>query len=182
MGCNDPATVSDMLPDILGPDLTAVFVGTSKGDESVRRGHYYAGRGNKFWDLLGATGLVSAEHMSPERDAEVLTFGVGLTDLVHQRSASSDALLKPDDFDVIGFLAKIELHRPKVVAFNGGGAAQKVARHLGHGKPEEGPASWTIHGARTYRLPSSSGANATGGYRAKRARWEAFGDWVRAIH
>src|SRR5207244_870464 len=35
--------------------------------------------------------------------------------------------------------------------------------------------------ARVYRLPSSSSANARGGYSAKRAKWVEFGDWVRAI-
>ena len=169
----------DVLPDILGPHLSAVFVGTSKSDESIRRGHYYAGRGNKFWDLLEATRLVT-ERLQPERDSEVLRFGIGLTDLVARRSASSDALLTPDDFDIAGFLSLMDLHRPRTVAFIGGMAATKVARHLGHAAPEEGPMSWTIHGARTYRLPSSSGANAAGGYVAKRAKWELFGEWVRA--
>ena len=68
--------VTPVLPDILAPGLLVVFVGTAKGDASVRRGHYYAGRGNKFWDLLGAAGLVEDERMSCERDGEVLRFGV----------------------------------------------------------------------------------------------------------
>ena len=46
-----------MLPDYLSPGLKVVFVGTAAGERSAARGHYYAGRGNKFWELLWEAGL-----------------------------------------------------------------------------------------------------------------------------
>ncbi len=170
-----------MLPDILSENLTAVFVGTAKSEASARAGHYYANPRNMFWELLRATGLSDGRAIGPREDRTVLDHGVGLTDLVPGRAASSDGLLRAADFDLPGFVARIERYRPLVVAFNGGNSASRVARHLGHSDPPEGPIEWTVAGARAYRLPSSSSANATGGYPAKRAKWVVFGEWVRGI-
>lgn len=170
-----------MLPDILCENLTAVFVGTAKSEASARAGHYYANPRNMFWDLLRATGLSDGRAIGPGEDRTVLDCGVGLTDLVSGRAASSDGLLRAADFDLPGFVTRIERYRPLVVAFNGGNSATRVARHLGHTAPAEGPVEWTVAGARAYRLPSSSSANAAGGYPAKRAKWVAFGEWVRGI-
>lgn len=134
-----------------------------------------------FWNLLEATGLTDGIWIGPSDDRTVLEHGVGLTDLVPARASSSDALLKPGDFDISGFIAKVEEYAPIIVAFNGESekAATKVARHLKQPKPEEGPADFQVGTSLVYRLPSSSSANATGGYSAKRAKWADFGRWVR---
>jgi hypothetical protein len=134
-----------------------------------------------FWDLLRATGLTGGTPVGPGEDRTVLDFGIGLTDLVAGRAASSDGLLRAGDFDLPGFVERMEQNRPLVVAFNGGNAASRVARYLGHADPPEGPIEWTVAGSPAYRLPSSSSANATGGYEAKRAKWVAFGEWIEAF-
>jgi TDG/mug DNA glycosylase family protein len=46
------------LPDYLRPGLKLVFVGFNPGERSARIGHYYAGRGNQFWNFLYESGLV----------------------------------------------------------------------------------------------------------------------------
>lgn len=168
-----------MLPDLLQPGLTVVFVGTSVSETSAREGHYYARASNKFWELLTATGLTDGKRLRPVDDARLPQMGVGLTDLVKGRAASSDARLKHGDFDVPGFLAKIRTHRPKVIAFNGEKACSHVAKHLGERTPLTGPAPWLAHGARVYRLPSSSGAAAMG-TAVKTVAWAEFGEWVRS--
>lgn len=56
-----------ILPDILGPNLKVVFCGTAVGEKSARRGHYYAGPGNKFWQYLHASKLTPAL-LRPEDD------------------------------------------------------------------------------------------------------------------
>ena len=132
-----------------------------------------------FWSLLEATGLTGEEWVGPSRDQTVVEYGVGLTDLVGGRGASSDAQLRSGDFDVPGFVAKVTKFGPKVVAFNGRKATETLARHLGHPLPPEGPIDWTIEDSLAYRLPSSSSANAAGGFASKRAKWAAFGKWVR---
>ncbi|MBK5111587.1 MAG: mismatch-specific DNA-glycosylase [Thermoleophilia bacterium] len=168
-----------MLPDILDSNLRTVFVGTAKSTASARAGHYYANPRNMFWDLLLATGLTGGVRIDPGDDRTVLDYGVGLTDLVSRRAASSDGLLRAGDFEVPAFVERMERVRPLIVAFNGGTAASRVARHLGQADPAEGPIEWMVAGSPAYRLPSSSSANATGGYAAKRAKWVAFGEWAR---
>jgi TDG/mug DNA glycosylase family protein len=171
--------LTTVLPDILAPNLAVVFVGTAKSMASARAGHYYANPQNMFWNLLEATGLAGDVWIGPSRDQTVLDLGIGLTDIVPGRAASSDALLKSGDYDLPGFIKKIAQYAPAVVAFNGEKAAAKVARHLRQPTPAEGAATWMIGEALVYRLPSSSSANATGGYAAKRAKWVEFGQWAR---
>lgn len=167
-----------MLPDLLRPDLRVVFVGTSVSTRSATAGHYYSNSTNKFWQLLAATELAGSEQIGPELDVTLPALGIGFTDLVKTRAASSDSLLVDHDYDVPGFLARIENAAPLVIAFNGGRAADRVSRFLGVGRSEEGPAAWQVGPSRVYRLPSSSAAASIGTDR-KLAAWRAFGEWVR---
>jgi TDG/mug DNA glycosylase family protein len=167
-----------MLPDLLRPGLRVVFVGTSVSTASAAAGHYYANPTNKFWQLLAATGLVEGRPVGAPLNATLPHMGLGLTDLVKTRASSSDALLKGSDYDVPAFLCRIEAAAPSVVAFNGGRAADRVARYLGHGKTIDGPADWRIGNALVYRLSSSSAA-ASIGTELKVAAWREFGAWVR---
>ena len=41
-----------VLPDVLEPGLTVVFCGTAVGATSAQVRAYYAGRGNRFWEVL----------------------------------------------------------------------------------------------------------------------------------
>jgi double-stranded uracil-DNA glycosylase len=170
-----------LLPDILRPDLTVVLVGTAKSDASVRAGHYYASPRNQFWQLLEATGLAGPSRIAPENDRSVLEHGVGLTDLVPGRAASADDLLDDRDFDLPGFLGKMEAIGPRAIGFNGATGCGKLARYLNQPVPRPGPLGWEIAGARTWLLPSSSSRNARGGLAVKREQWVAFGEWVGSL-
>jgi hypothetical protein len=123
--------------------------------------------------------LTGGEWLGSSRDREVLKHGFGLTDIVPNKAASSDALLRRGDCDVVGLVQKVEQFEPKIIAFNGERAVARVARHLKYLPPLEGPAPWTLGQALVYRLRSSSSANARGGYAAKRAKWVEFGEWAR---
>lgn len=168
-----------MLPDLLRPDLWIVFVGTSVGERSAEAGHYYANPTNRFWELVNAAGLTEGAGLTAERDAELLDHAIGITDLVKSRAASSDRLLEASDYDVAGFLGRIEESRPVIVAFNGREAARQLARHLERPVPAEGPLPWRVAGAHGYRLPSSSGANARRPAADKTEAWRHFGRWAR---
>jgi TDG/mug DNA glycosylase family protein len=156
-----------------------VIVGSAKSVASAKAGHYYAHRSNRFWHLLQATGLTGGKFIPHTEDRSVLEHRVGLTDVVPARAESNDSNLKPGDFDIAGFVAKMEKLRPAVIAFNGGTSAGQVSRFLGHGAMPIGPAEWTLCGAATWRLPSSSSRHAAGGFAVKEAHWAAFGEWAR---
>jgi TDG/mug DNA glycosylase family protein len=147
-----------VLPDYLADGLVAVFVGTAAGDASARRGHYYAGPGNEFWQLL-ADARFTPELVGPEHDAELVAHGFGLTDIAKHRSGN-DNVLGATDFDVPALVAKVERFAPAWVAFTSKGAATVVSRSLGHGRAVSlGRQPWTIAGARVFVLPSPSGSN-----------------------
>jgi double-stranded uracil-DNA glycosylase len=172
-----------VLPDYLKEDLDVVFVGTSVATASASRGHYYAGPGNKFWEFLWEADLTGERLLVPEQDGMVLEYGIGLTDIVKGRASSSDSLLRSSDYDVPGFIAKIETFKPFVVAFNGKEAAKKGFTALKKGEPQLGLADWTLGESRVYVLPSSSASSADPAHYAPKSSkaewWKGFGAWLR---
>ncbi len=132
-----------------------VFVGFNPGERSARIGHYYAGRGNQFWNFLFESGLVP-ERLRPEDDRRVLQFGLGLTDVVKRWSRSASELRARDFRDGVPQLTgRLGRVRPRVVAFNGKVAYEKYAgRRADLGWQRE-----RIAGARVFVLPSTSGRN-----------------------
>ncbi|MDQ1467097.1 MAG: double-stranded uracil-DNA glycosylase [Actinomycetota bacterium] len=161
-----------------------MFVGSSVATASAWRGHYYAGRGNRFWNLLHEAGLTGDRVLVPEQDSSVLEYGLGLTDLVKGRAASSDSLLRRADYDVPAFISKVEEFKPRVVAFNGKESARRVFRFLGAPEPPWGPSATAVGGSRAFVLPSSSGASADRrNFLPKASKiewWREFGAWLRA--
>ena len=89
--------MKDILPDVLMSGLKIVFCGTAAGNESARQGAYYAHPGNKFWRTLHVIGLTPRK-LRPAEFAEVLEYGIGLTDLAKYVSGNDDTL-SPRDFD-----------------------------------------------------------------------------------
>lgn len=106
-----------ILPDVLETKLKVVFCGTAVGDRSARRGAYYAGPGNQFWNILAETGLTPYPFI-PEQFPSLIKYRIGLTNLV-KSLAGRDTALAAHNFDVEGFKAKIDIFAPKAVGFNG---------------------------------------------------------------
>ena len=147
-----------ILPDYLAADLRVVFCGTAVGTASAGRGHYYAGPGNEFWPFLNQSGLTPVL-LTPDDDARVLEFGLGLTDLAKKIAASSDAGLDPH-YDIEGFVEKIERFAPAWLAFHGKTAGRAASKALGYGSAISlGPQAWSIGATRVFVLPSASAAN-----------------------
>lgn len=147
-----------ILPDHLQPGLSVVFCGTAAGKKSAARGHYYSGDGNEFWRYLFEAGLTPVR-LAPADDHDICKYGVGLTDLAQEISASSDRGLR-QHYRVDQFTSKIEEFKPLWVAFHGKEAAKAVARSLK--KPTEvklGRQVWQIGSSSVFVLPSASGAN-----------------------
>ena len=80
-----------VLPDVLRSDLEVVFCGTAAGRKSAELGQYYAGPGNKFWEVLKDAGFVPVL-LNPRQFKQVLDFRIGLTDLNKEQSGGDDEL------------------------------------------------------------------------------------------
>ncbi|WID95449.1 mismatch-specific DNA-glycosylase [Bosea vestrisii] len=143
-----------VLPDVLGPGLRVVFCGTQAGKASALSGQYYAGRGNKFWWVIHAIGLVPAK-LAASQFRELRYYGVGLTD-VAKLTFGPDSSLRFSHFDVAGFHARMALNLPRMIAFNGKRAASTVlgqqSAQLGFGlQPQR------LAGVDVFVLPSTAG-------------------------
>jgi len=110
-----------LVPDILAHDLKVVFCGTALGHESARRRAYYAHPGNAFWKTLHRLGL-TPRLVAPEDYAQVLDYGIGLTDLCKTESGNDHEL--PDGcFDGASLKEKITRYQPRFLAFTSKNAA-----------------------------------------------------------
>jgi len=166
------------LPDYLCSGLDVVFVGFNPGDRSSRIGHYYAGRGNQFWSLLFESELVS-EQISPEDDRRVIEFGIGLTDIVKRWSKSSSSLRAADYQDGIPrLIAKLKDAKPRIVAFNGKLAYERVTRNVVRLGWQLEP----LEGAKVFVLPSTSGRNGSLTRRAKLAYFRQLARYIKGIN
>lgn len=163
------------LPDYLQRGLKVVFVGFNPGERSARIGHYYAGRGNQFWNFLHESGLVP-EKLLPEDDHRILEFRLGLTDVVKRWSRSSSSLRAIDyKKGTPRLVAKLRRVRPRAVAFNGKGVYENVSgRSAGLGLQCE-----KLAGAQVFVLPSTSGRNGSLTRAGKLAHFRRLAQWVK---
>ncbi|MFO0323437.1 MAG: mismatch-specific DNA-glycosylase [Burkholderiales bacterium] len=139
-----------LVPDLLAPDLRLVLCGTAPSRASAQRRAYYAKPGNRFWPTLHRVGL-TPRLLAPEEYPQLLSWGIGLTDLCKVHSGV-DAELPPDAFDIAAFERKLKRYRPRCVAFTSKNAA---AASLGF-QPQYG---WqeSVGTTRIYVLCSPSG-------------------------
>lgn len=115
------------LPDLLAPGLRLLFVGFNPSVRAARLGHYYAGRNNRFWDLLAVSGLTPVR-WSFERDGELPELRIGVTDLV-KRPTRSAAEVTQEEFRLGAerFRGIVRELRPRVVCYNGKGVYLQAA-------------------------------------------------------
>ena len=116
------------LPDLLGPGaLRLLFVGYNPSVRAARLGHYYAGRNNRFWDLLAASGL-TPRRFAFEEDRLLLGLGIGVTDLVKRPTASAAEVTAAEFRAGVQRVRRlIAERRPRVVAYNGKGVYLRAA-------------------------------------------------------
>ena len=143
-----------------------LVLGTLPGEESLRRGQYYAHPRNLFWPI--ACGLFG--EASPADYADKLRFvlsrRMALWDVCAsgERLASADATIRSEIPNAIDQL--IASHPGiRAIAFNGSGARRLYNRHFA-----------PLPGLVYIALPSTSPAYASLGYADKLARWSALHD------
>jgi TDG/mug DNA glycosylase family protein len=145
------------VPDVLADGLRVVFVGINPGLYSGAVGHHFARPGNRFWKALHGSGLTERE-WSPFDDADLVTIGLGITNLVDRTTASAAELASDELRDGRGRLeVKVARHGPGSVAILG-----ITAYRTGFGRPkaELGPQDEALAGSRIWVLPNPSGLNA----------------------
>lgn len=115
------------LPDLLAPGLRILFCGFNPSVRAARLGHYYAGRNNRFWELLHAGGL-TPHRFAFEEDGRLLDLGIGVTDLVKRPTRSAAEVTAAEYREGVrrlrGIVAAL---RPRVVCYNGKGVYLRAA-------------------------------------------------------
>ena len=147
------------LADVFIDKPRLLMVGINPGLRSGLTGHHFAGRGNPFWRLIHAVGLVP-RLLTPEEDQRLGTFGIALTNLC-PRTTRTAAELTPSEIQRgrRALARKIARWQPAVVAFVGISLYKNYFQHKVGGGP--GPKPETIAGARVFVVPNPSGLNAS---------------------
>jgi double-stranded uracil-DNA glycosylase len=120
----------DKLHDQLENDLRLVFVGTAAGQRSADTGHYYAGRGNRFWRTIHEVGITPRRY-EPHEFPELLKLGIGFTDVCKLGAGMDHQALK-SPVNIAAFREKMQRFRPQTIAFT-----SKKAASLFYGRPTQ---------------------------------------------
>ncbi|MBE1492116.1 G/U mismatch-specific DNA glycosylase [Plantactinospora soyae] len=146
-----------LLPDLIGPDLDVLFCGINPGLYSAATARHFARPGNRFWPALHRGGF-TPHLVDPADQAELLGYGLGITNLADRASARADELTR-DELAEGGrrLVDKIRRHRPRWVAVLGI-TAYRIA--FDRRTALLGRQDGTLGGAEVWVLPNPSGLNA----------------------
>jgi double-stranded uracil-DNA glycosylase len=167
-GSASAAPAKRSFPPIVGPQARVLVLGTLPGEESLRRGEYYAHPRNLFWPIIFALFAERPASNYAERLAFLTTHRIAVWDVceIGEREMSADTTIRlerPNSIDQL--LDQSPLIR--AVAFNGTTAQRLYDRHFAR------------RAALGYlALPSTSPAHATIGFCAKLARWTALREFL----
>jgi TDG/mug DNA glycosylase family protein len=147
----------ETVPDYVGPGLSLLLVGINPGLYSGATGHHFARPGNRFWPALHKAGL-TPRLLHPSEEAQLLTYGIGLTKVV-QRATATAAELTDEEVRAGGEVIRkmVRKHKPKAVCFLGVGTYKQAygVKRASVGLQEE-----SFEGAQLWVLPNPSGLNA----------------------
>jgi TDG/mug DNA glycosylase family protein len=155
-----------------------ILVGINPGLRSAEVGHHFAGRNNRFWQLLHESGL-TPRRLTYEEDAHLLDLGIGLTNIAARPTRSSSDLNDADFERGRRALArKIARFRPTYVGFVGLTAFREFrgTRSQVRCGFQENP----IEGAEVFVLPNPSGRNAHYSYPEMLRSWWELSRSVRS--
>lgn len=107
--------------------MRLLFVGYNPSVRSALLGHYYAGRNNRFWELLHAAGL-TPRRLRFEDDRLLPSLGIGVTDLVKRPTRSAVEVTAAEFREGVRRVRRLVAElRPRVVAYNGKGVYLRAA-------------------------------------------------------
>jgi TDG/mug DNA glycosylase family protein len=145
------------VPDIIAKDLDVLFCGVNPGLWSAVVGHHFARPGNRFWKALHLSGFTPTL-ISPDHERDLLTYRLGITNIVDRATRSAGELGKTDLQEGATRLeAKVGRWRPRCVAVLGMGAYR-----LAFGRPRArlGLQPEPMGSSRLWLLANPSGAQA----------------------
>jgi TDG/mug DNA glycosylase family protein len=145
------------VPDVAAEGLRVLFCGINPGLVSAATGHHFARPGNRFWPALHASGF-TPRRLHPEEERELLSYGLGITNVVTRATARADELTR-EEFAEGGRLleAKVAGLRPRWLAVLG-----ITAYRAAFDEPAAavGPQDRQVGGVPVWLLPNPSGLNA----------------------
>jgi double-stranded uracil-DNA glycosylase len=146
------------IPDVVAPGLRVLFSGINPGLYSAATGYHFARPGNRFWPALHRSGF-TARQLAPREQDELLTVGLGITNLVARATARADELSTAElRAGARQLAAKVADLHPRWLAVVGV-TAFRVAFARPHAAV--GPQPERIGATRVWVLPNPSGLNAS---------------------
>ncbi|MGQ4418876.1 G/U mismatch-specific DNA glycosylase [Streptomyces sp. SAS_269] len=146
-----------LVPDVVADGLRVLFCGINPGLMSAATGHHFARPGNRFWPVLHLSGF-TPRLLKPAEQRELLTYGLGITNVVARATARADELTAGEY--VAGgqsLAAKVTRLRPRWLAVVGVTAYRAA---FGDRRAGVGPQEGAIGDTRVWVLPNPSGLNA----------------------
>ena len=145
------------MPDVAADGLRVLFCGINPGLMTAATGHHFARPGNRFWPVLHLSGFTPRQ-LKPSEQDELLSYGLGITNVVARATARADELTSEEYLDGGRMLsAKVERLRPRRLAVVGVTAYRAA---FGDRKARIGPQERMIGETRVWVLPNPSGLNA----------------------
>ncbi|HSP37963.1 MAG TPA: G/U mismatch-specific DNA glycosylase [Frankiaceae bacterium] len=146
------------MPDLIVPGLRVVLVGINPSLWSGAVGYHFASPSNRLWPTLHGAGFTS-RRLHPSETDEILSCGLGVTNLVDRATARADELSKNEIVAAAQRLASVaEQWQPAYLAFLGLSAFRVAFRRP---KAVVGPQPELLGGSRVWLLPNPSGLNAS---------------------
>jgi TDG/mug DNA glycosylase family protein len=145
------------IPDVAAPGLRVLFSGINPGLYSAATGYHFARPGNRFWPALHTSGFTPRQ-FDPSAQADLLSLGLGITNVVARATARADELA-PEELRAGGQLlrAKAEALAPRWLAIVGVTAYRTA---FGRKNAAVGPQDEHLGGTSVWVLPNPSGLNA----------------------
>jgi TDG/mug DNA glycosylase family protein len=166
-----PKQPESAVPDVLAPDLGAIFCGINPGRVSAAAGAHFANPRNDFWRLLHAAGF-TPRVLAPSEQFSLLEYGCGATNAAFRTTPGSGDLRRSDFAGAAERLERIALElRPRAIGFVG----KEAYRGAFGERPDLGLQERRLGETSLFVLPSTSPANAS-------VPWEERLRWFRAFH